>query len=229
MEPPGPIPNPEVKRCRADGSWAKGPARVGRCQVFARLLRKKEPGVFLVSSSTIALQSRGMTANKVASRAVVRVGSLARTRGGNSRAAETRSDRERSSIPGPSPLNWGLNRSAVIRLGACFGFLGVALGALGAHGLNDLLVKNERIDTWETAVLYNLVHALALLILGLFPAPSRVACFSFAGGMVLFSGSLYVLALTNFTKLGMVTPFGGVAFLVGWGILLFRPGEFSKG
>ena len=212
MEPPGPIPNPEVKRCCADGSWAKGPARVGRCQVFARLLRKKEPGVFLVSSSTIALQGRGMTANKVASRAVVRVGSLARTRGGNSRAAETRSDTERSSIPGPSPLNWGLNRSAVIRL-----------------GLNDLLVKNERIDTWETAVLYNLVHALALLILGLFPAPSRVACFSFAGGMVLFSGSLYVLALTNFTKLGMVTPFGGVAFLVGWGILLFRPGEFSKG
>ena len=47
MEPPGPIPNPEVKRCRADGSWAKGPARVGRCQLFARLLRKKEPGVFL--------------------------------------------------------------------------------------------------------------------------------------------------------------------------------------
>ena len=47
MEPPGPIPNPEVKRYCADGSWAKGPARVGRCQLFARLLRKKEPGVFL--------------------------------------------------------------------------------------------------------------------------------------------------------------------------------------
>ncbi|HJM64818.1 MAG: hypothetical protein CMN05_08060 [Roseibacillus sp.] len=122
-----------------------------------------------------------------------------------------------------------MNRSTVIRLGACFGFLAVALGALGAHGLNELLEKNERLGTWETAVLYNLVHALALLVLGLFPTPSRVACFSFAGGMVLFSGSLYVLSLTNFTKLGMITPFGGVAFLVGWGILLFRPGEFSKG
>ena len=95
--------------------------------------------------------------------------------------------------------------------------------------MNELLEKNERLGTWETAVLYNLVHALALLVLGLFPTPSRVACFSFAGGMVLFSGSLYVLSLTNFTILGMVTPLGGVAFLVGWGILLFRAGEFSKG
>lgn len=148
---------------------------------------------------------------------------------GTTRAPEARSERDRSSVPGPSPLNWILNRSTVIRLGACFGFLGVALGAFGAHGLNDLLVTNERTDTWETAVLYNLVHALALLVLGLLPAPSRVACFSFAGGMVLFSGSLYVLSLTNFTILGMVTPLGGVAFLVGWGILLFRAGEFSKG
>ena len=50
MEPPGPIPNPEVKRCRADGSWAKGPARVGRCQLYARLFRKKKPGVFFTTS-----------------------------------------------------------------------------------------------------------------------------------------------------------------------------------
>ena len=64
MEPPGPIPNPEVKRCRADGSWAKGPARVGRCQVFARLLRKKEPGFFLIFSSAFTLQRWGMSAKK---------------------------------------------------------------------------------------------------------------------------------------------------------------------
>ncbi len=51
MEPPGPIPNPEVKRCRADGSWAKGPARVGRCQLYARLFRKKKPGVFFYDQS----------------------------------------------------------------------------------------------------------------------------------------------------------------------------------
>ena len=51
MEPPGPIPNPEVKRCRADGSWAKGPARVGRCQLYARLFRKKKPGVFFYEQS----------------------------------------------------------------------------------------------------------------------------------------------------------------------------------
>ena len=51
MEPPGPIPNPEVKRYSADGSWAKGPARVGRCQLFARLLRQKKPGVFLLTGT----------------------------------------------------------------------------------------------------------------------------------------------------------------------------------
>ena len=88
-------------------------------------------------------------------------------------------------------------------------------------------MKNERVDTWETAVLYNLVHAVALLALGLFPVPSRGACFSFAGGTVLFSGSLYALSLTNITMLGMITPLGGLAFLVGWGILLFRPGQFA--
>ena len=54
VEPPGPIPNPEVKRCSADGSWAIGPARVGRCQVFARLLRKKEPGVFFAQGASCA-------------------------------------------------------------------------------------------------------------------------------------------------------------------------------
>ena len=51
MEPPGPIPNPEVKRCRADGSWANGPARVGRCQLYARLFRKKKPGDFFYDQS----------------------------------------------------------------------------------------------------------------------------------------------------------------------------------
>ena len=61
MEPPGPIPNPEVKRYCADGSWAKGPARVGRCQLFARLLRKKEPGVFL----PLVLERKGATVSKV--------------------------------------------------------------------------------------------------------------------------------------------------------------------
>ena len=122
-----------------------------------------------------------------------------------------------------------MKQTTVIRIGACLAFLGVALGAFGAHGLEELLVKNERVETWETAVLYNLVHALALLVLGLSRVPSRGACLSFAGGTVLFSGSLYVLSLTNFTILGIVTPLGGVAFLVGWGILLFRAGEFSKG
>ncbi len=111
--------------------------------------------------------------------------------------------------------------SLIIRLAAITGFLGVALGAFGAHGLDATLVANERVDTWKTAVLYHLVHAVVLLVVGVFPKASRVAAPSFLIGVVLFSGSLYVLSLTNEIWLGAVTPFGGVAFLVGWAALAF--------
>ncbi len=105
------------------------------------------------------------------------------------------------------------------------GFLAVALGAFGAHGLHEVLTTNEHVDTWETAVLYHFVHALALLVLGFSSAPPRVASLAFLSGIVLFSGSLYVLSLTGFSKLGAITPLGGLAFLAGWGILIFRPGS----
>lgn len=103
------------------------------------------------------------------------------------------------------------------------GFFGVALGAFGAHGLEGILESNGRTDTWETAVLYHLVHAVALLAVALGPAspPPRVVAVSFLIGMVVFSGSLYLLALTNQTWLGAITPIGGVAFLVGWAALVF--------
>ena len=107
-------------------------------------------------------------------------------------------------------------------------FLGVVLGAFGAHGLEQVLEDNKRAETWETAVLYHLVHGLALLVMGLFPTPPRGVCISFIAGTLLFSGSLYVLSLTNITKLGIVTPFGGMAFLAGWGILVFRAGVLVK-
>ena len=110
-----------------------------------------------------------------------------------------------------------------LMLAAFFGFTGVGLGAFAAHGLKSRLTA-EYLAIFHTGVLYQLVHALALLGVAVLAAqlPGRLvtwAGFSFALGIVLFSGSLYVLTLTGFSKLGIITPFGGLAFLVGWALL----------
>src|SRR5690606_7271700 len=99
-------------------------------------------------------------------------------------------------------------------------FLGIALGAFGAHGLADRLSETGRLDNWETATFYHLLHGLAMFALALHSGKPR-GYWCFLAGILLFSGSLYALALSGFTKLGMVTPFGGIAFLVGWGRWIF--------
>lgn len=115
-------------------------------------------------------------------------------------------------------MNWS-------QIGAAFGFLGVALGAFGAHGLKAQLEASGRLDTWEKAVLYHLVHAAVLLAISWRVAePPRVACIGFAVGILVFSGSLYALCLSGVTVLGAITPLGGVAFLVGWAVLAWRGG-----
>lgn len=103
---------------------------------------------------------------------------------------------------------------------AVLGLLGVALGAFGAHGLKPILEANGSLETWKTAVLYHLVHAVALLALarGTGGQDGRIAAL-WVAGVVLFSGSLYWLALGGPRFLGPVTPLGGVAFLIGWGWL----------
>ena len=121
-----------------------------------------------------------------------------------------------------------LNQVAIVRLGAVIIFLGVALGAFGAHGLEHLLKENERAETWDTAVLYHLFHGIGLLVLGLFRVPPRGVWIWFTLGILIFSGSLYALSLTNFTKLGMITPVGGLAFLGGWLMLFLRAGRLVK-
>ncbi len=108
-------------------------------------------------------------------------------------------------------------------LAAFAGFTGVALGAFAAHGLRNRL-SAEYLTVFHTGVQYQLVHALAMLGVGLLAlhAPSRalgVAGGAFAVGVLLFSGSLYALTLSGVGRLGLITPFGGVAFLVGWGCL----------
>jgi uncharacterized membrane protein YgdD (TMEM256/DUF423 family) len=111
--------------------------------------------------------------------------------------------------------------------GAIFGFVGVALGAFGAHGLESVLKANERLDTWHTAVLYQFVHAGLLLFLGLWqlqtPAKRlRLASIFACIGVGIFSGSLYLLSLTNIKWLGAITPIGGLCFLIAWALIIFH-------
>jgi len=109
-------------------------------------------------------------------------------------------------------------------LGALAGATGVALGAFGAHGLRSRL-SPEMLAVFETGVRYHLYHALALLatvpIMGRLEGSRLViaAGWLFVAGIVLFSGSLYLLALTGITMLGAITPLGGVAFLCAWACL----------
>lgn len=105
------------------------------------------------------------------------------------------------------------------RLGAGFMFLAVGLGAFGAHALKSRL-SPEMLAIFETGVKYQVYHALALLLLAALRGPGKAA-WCFTAGIVIFSGSLYLLALTGTRKWGAVTPIGGLLFLVGWLILLF--------
>jgi len=121
-------------------------------------------------------------------------------------------------------------------LGALFGFIGVALGAFGLHAIRSKLPP-ERVATFETGVRYQLWHALALfavvfvgslrfvsprtsneftLLEGSIQWPAWVAGWLFVAGIVLFSGSLYALALTGRRRWGAVTPLGGICLLLGW-------------
>ena len=111
------------------------------------------------------------------------------------------------------------------RLAALAGFLAVALGAFGAHGLQPVLEKNGTLAVWQTAALYHLVHAVVLLVLAQKAAVARVPFTLFGAGIAIFSGSLYTLALTNVKWLGAITPLGGVCLLAGWLALAWKPRE----
>ncbi|MEO6221774.1 MAG: DUF423 domain-containing protein [Vicinamibacterales bacterium] len=109
-------------------------------------------------------------------------------------------------------------------IGAAMGFIGVGLGAFGAHALKGQL-SPEMLAVFETGVRYQMYHALALLATAALMTRSQgrallIAGWSFTAGILLFSGSLYALVLTGVTMLGAVTPFGGLAFLIGWACLV---------
>jgi uncharacterized membrane protein YgdD (TMEM256/DUF423 family) len=109
--------------------------------------------------------------------------------------------------------------------GALAGFVAVALGAFGAHGLRGRL-SPDMLAVFETGVRYQMYHALALMLTSALTGGAIVhgraaaaAGWLFVAGIVLFSGSLYVLAITGISILGAITPLGGVAFLLGWACL----------
>jgi len=126
-------------------------------------------------------------------------------------------------IPYSSETRQTMNK-LFVTLGAINGLLSVAFGAFAAHGLRSHL--SERLyEVFQTGVQYHAMHALALLLIGILagslPRSAHLitAGWSMLAGIVLFSGSLYLLAISGSKWLGMITPFGGMAFLIGWGML----------
>lgn len=111
-----------------------------------------------------------------------------------------------------------------IILGALNGFIAVALGAFGAHGLEGK-IPDKYLETWQTAVQYQMFHAVGLLVLGLLAGKIDSPLINWSGwlmliGIILFSGSLFVLSVTQIKVLGAITPLGGVSFLVAWVLMI---------
>lgn len=118
-----------------------------------------------------------------------------------------------------------MNISLII--GTVLSGLGVAIGAFGAHGLKNILELNNRIDTFETAVKYHMYHSLALILVGIIrlikpEIQVHNIGYLFLAGIVIFSGSLYILSITNLKWLGAITPIGGALLIVGWVLLTIK-------
>lgn len=115
---------------------------------------------------------------------------------------------------------------------ALIGVSAIVLGAFGAHGLEDRL-SAEMMEVYQTGVLYHLIHAVALLGLVLAPVwenrnTSRIAA-CWVAGILIFSGSLYALAISGVGALGAITPIGGVAFIVGWSLVFgLKPNDATR-
>ena len=119
-------------------------------------------------------------------------------------------------FPGAAMIN-SMDSRFAFRISSIIGLLAIALGAFGAHGLEKTLVANETVDIWDTAVSYHLPHAILLAILALSRPFPKAIWISMTLGVLIFSGTLYVLALTNIKWLGAITPIGGTLMMVAWG------------
>ena len=119
-----------------------------------------------------------------------------------------------------------MNQNKAIRTAAVVLFVAVALGAIGAHMVEKTLEANGRLETWHTAVLYHLIHGIALLALALSNRWNAFAFWGWMAGILFFSGGLYAYSLTPIKEFGMISaPVGGILFLVGWLGLIISPGK----
>jgi len=116
-----------------------------------------------------------------------------------------------------------MNQVTAVRTAAILGLLAVALGAFGAHALKETLATNGTTAIWEKAVFYHFIHAIMLYVLATRSQSVSCAWWCFLAGILIFSGSLYLLAFTNARWLGAITPLGGVSFLCGWLGLALKP------
>ncbi len=115
-----------------------------------------------------------------------------------------------------------VERNTKLLIAGIFGFLSVALGAFGAHGLKATLIP-KMMDIYNTGVLYHLVNAIVLLVLALQNnSKFDKAFYSFVIGIILFSFSLYFYALSGITFLTFITPIGGISFLIGWILIMIE-------
>lgn len=123
-----------------------------------------------------------------------------------------------------------------IMLGGFMALLSVGLGAFGAHALSDFLETKGYVDVWEKAVTYQMSHALGLILIGILMSKNifgPVKQLNWAGylllvGIILFSGSLYAMALSGVKVLGAITPIGGVSFLAGWILVMLAANKHAK-
>jgi uncharacterized membrane protein YgdD (TMEM256/DUF423 family) len=118
-----------------------------------------------------------------------------------------------------------MSNQTAIRISAAFRLFGVVLGAFGADALKSLLAQNQTAGIWEKAVFYHFIHTVMLFVLARRWPQSRFSWFAFAVGIIIFSGSLYLLAVTNLKWLGAITPIGGVSFMAGWVCLILSAGK----
>ncbi|PWJ40785.1 DUF423 domain-containing protein [Sediminitomix flava] len=114
-----------------------------------------------------------------------------------------------------------MNKQQTLFLASILGALAVSIGAFGAHGLESTLVANGRVETFEVGTKYFFYHTIALFITGLLMKEKENAWFKrasilFTVGIIIFSGSLFTLSITNIRWLGAITPIGGVGFILGW-------------
>lgn len=117
-----------------------------------------------------------------------------------------------------------MTHKLIIIIGSISGAISVMLGAFGAHALKDSLTASGRLETYETAVKYQMYHSLAMILLGVIMLNFQhrflnYASYSFLLGIIIFSGSLYALCATGITKLGAITPIGGLFLIAGWVLL----------